>query len=109
MIVKVIITMKKITFNENPIIINSHILYDHIDFCSNIPVGKYILKIVHCNLGIGMSDRYFQESFIEIYLGEENVTKSLLRKWAYENESIFPISATTENLRDILNLLHSIG
>jgi hypothetical protein len=56
-----------------------------------------------------MSDRYFQESFIEIYLGEENVTKSLLRKWAYENESIFPISATSENLRDILNLLHSIG
>jgi len=101
--------MKKITFNEKPIIVNSHILYDHIDFCSNIPIGKYILKIIHSYVGIGMSDRYFQESFIEIYLGEENVTKSLLRKWAYENESISPISATTENLRDILNLLHSIG
>ena len=30
--------MKKITFDENPTIINSGVLYDHIDFCSNIPV-----------------------------------------------------------------------
>lgn len=104
-----IMVMKKITFNEKPIIINSHILYDHIDFCSNIPIGKYTLKIIHCYVGIGMSDRYFQESFIEIYLGEENVTKSILRKWTYENEFSFPIPATSENLRDILNLLYSIG
>lgn len=90
--------MMKITFNENPILPRSDVDHD-IKFSTNLYIGKYILKILHGFGGVGMTDKYEKVSFIEIYLGEENVTRHLAKKVGF-NE--FPIEATVENLMKLL-------
>ena len=46
-----------------------------------------------------MSDKYDKISYIEVYLGEENVTKLLARIVGIYD---FPIIATIENLKKFL-------
>lgn len=88
----------RISFNENPILPRSDVDHD-IKFSTNLYIGKYILKILHGYGGVGMTDKYEKVSFIEIYLGEENVTKHLAKKVGFDQ---FPIEATVENLMKLL-------
>lgn len=88
----------RISFSENPILINSDIDNDVL-YSTNYYLEKYILRILHCYEGIGMTDKYNKISYIEIYLGDENVTKHLARMIGI-NE--FPIIATIENLKKFL-------
>ena len=90
----------KISFTENPTLINSDIDYDA-EYSTNYIMDDYILRILHCYVGVGMSDKYKKESFIEIYQGEKNITKYIA-----PNKGIneFPILATIENLRKFLDV-----
>lgn len=92
----------KITFREVPNFVNSHINHD-IDYSTIIPISNYTLAIQHVFTGSGMSDRYKKESYLEVYRGEENVTKNILRNEFDE----FPIEATSENLSLIMDTLHA--
>ncbi len=93
-----VMNIMKISFNENPVLVNSDVDHD-IKFSTNLYIGKYILRILHGFGGVGMSDKYEKVSYIEIYLGEENVTKHLARKIGITE---FPIEASVENLMKLL-------
>ena len=88
----------RITFSEKPELINSDIDNDVV-YSTNYYLDKYILRVLHCYQGIGMSDKYDKISYIEVYLGEENVTKLLARIVGIYD---FPIIATIENLKKFL-------
>lgn len=88
----------RITFSEKPELINSDIDNDVV-YSTNYYLDKYILRILHCYEGIGMTDKYNKISYIEIYLGDENVTKYLAQIVGIYD---FPIIATIENLKKFL-------
>jgi len=89
----------KISFSERPTLINSDIDVDP-EYTTNYILDEYTLRILHCYVSSGMSDKYMKESFIEIYRGEENFTKSLARNVGITE---FPILATVENIEKFIH------
>lgn len=88
----------KITFSKYPVLVNSDIDHD-VEYSTNYEVDEYTLRILHCYEGIGMTDKYRKVSFIELYRGDDNVTRYFARQVGITE---FPIYATIENLEKFI-------
>jgi hypothetical protein len=70
--------------------------------CTILYIDDYTVKLFHCVYGIGMSDRYDYDTFVEVYHGGELITREVATNLGIK----YPID-NSEKLNQLLKWLYS--